>query len=497
MREIEFDLLDEYSSILEEKNIFHNSFVNIFFELYQNYLESLEKLLNNFSLVQSREIKLILSDELFKKSLTLMIIPDQSWEELFTNLRKEICLKFSEGYNFPDELLSFLKSLSIQCFLTDYVYEVTQEELDIVKSLIREKNIKNLSIISCYFPLYTIQDISDYIPQNNDDKFLLELQVKEPLEELEISKTIEKIGDIKNKISEKVKDQYMQNPYPRWRYTYYTDPKFSISIDFDINSSISPICRNSNLSKINKPKILIAGCGTGQQVIHTSMYKDAEITAIDLSEKSISYAKRKAKEYGMDNVRFVVMDILNIDMLNQKFDVIECGGVLHHMENPSEALSILCRSLSSTGYIKLGLYSKLARTDVIKSHEEIKLQKIESTPEGIRKFRKQVFSEELKDLQSLKTKFIDFYGLSTCRDLCFHVCEHQYTISDIASLLEKNNLEFCGFNLPPFLQEKYLKSFPEDEMMINLNNWDTFEHNNPNTFLHMYQFFVRFKLDKN
>ena len=63
--------------------------------------------------------------------------------------------------------------------------------------------------------------------------------------------------------------------------------------------------------------------GTGQQVISASQYKDAEITAIDLSDASVAYAKQKADEYGM-NVRFIVMDLLNVELLQQQFDIIEC-----------------------------------------------------------------------------------------------------------------------------------------------------------------------------
>jgi len=53
----------------------------------------------------------------------------------------------------------------------------------------------------------------------------------------------------------------------------------------------------------SEPKILIAGCGTGNQVIRSSRYKNVPITAIDLSS-SLAYAIRKAKEYEMDDIDF-------------------------------------------------------------------------------------------------------------------------------------------------------------------------------------------------
>ena len=112
------------------------------------------------------------------------------------------------------------------------------------------------------------------------------------------------------------------------------------------------------------PKVLIAGCGTGAQVLVANRYRNAKITAIDLSSSSLAYAIRKAREYGMKNVTFKKMDLLNIGELDQHFDIIECTGVLHHMENPKAGLSKLINQLIPGGYIKLALYSGVARKTI-------------------------------------------------------------------------------------------------------------------------------------
>ena len=51
----------------------------------------------------------------------------------------------------------------------------------------------------------------------------------------------------------------------------------------------------SNENFYKAPQILIAGCGTGEQVVGWSAYKNAKITAIDLSNKSLAYSIRKSK----------------------------------------------------------------------------------------------------------------------------------------------------------------------------------------------------------
>ena len=64
-------------------------------------------------------------------------------------------------------------------------------------------------------------------------------------------------------------------------------------------------------------KVLIAGCGTGKQILQAVKYKNSQITAIDLSLSSLAYAKRKLDEIGIKNVELIQMDILEIQLLKQ------------------------------------------------------------------------------------------------------------------------------------------------------------------------------------
>jgi len=84
----------------------------------------------------------------------------------------------------------------------------------------------------------------------------------------------------------------------------------------------------------------------------------------------------------------------------------------------------------------------------------------------------------------------DFYSLSECRDLCFHVQEHQFTTEGLETLLATENLVFCGFMLPEAIRTAYQRRFPEDDDGISLSNWGEFEEDNPSTFQSMYQFWA-------
>ena len=85
----------------------------------------------------------------------------------------------------------------------------------------------------------------------------------------------------------------------------------------------------------------------------------------------------------------------------------------------------------------------------------------------------------------------DFYTISGCRDLLFHVQEHRFTLPQIEYSLIELGLNFIGFNLEPRVAQKYSERFPEDKSKTNLDHWNDFEIEFPNAFLGMYQFWVQ------
>ena len=255
-----------------------------------------------------------------------------------------------------------------------------------------------------------------------------------------------------------------------------------------INNEIAPNKINKDISN-KQLKVLIAGCGTGKQILQAVKYQNSKITAIDLSLSSLAYAKRKLDEIGIKNVELIQMDILEIRLLKTSFDIIECGGVLHHMNSPSKGLALLLSVLNDDGFLKLGIYSELARQTIIKARHYIKKQKLEPTDSDIRIFREKIISGELNYLNSLQTSE-DFYSLSQCRDLCFHSKEHRFTIKQLKEIIIKNKLNFLGFFLPKQIKDFYGKYFPEDKQQIKLENWEKFENKHPSTFNAMYQFWV-------
>ena len=145
--------------------------------------------------------------------------------------------------------------------------------------------------------------------------------------------------------------------------------------------------------------------------------------------------------------------------------------------------------LKNNGFLKLGLYSELARQDIIEARNYIAGKDLQANEDSIRDFRETIFSGKTPALNSL-TKSSDFYTLSSCRDLCFHIQEHRFTINQLQETLKSNKLEFLGFLLPQPVKSLYKQYFPEDKIQTNLQNWAKFEEKHPHTFRAMYQFWV-------
>jgi SAM-dependent methyltransferase len=253
-----------------------------------------------------------------------------------------------------------------------------------------------------------------------------------------------------------------------------------------------PRARFTPMQDDGQPEMLIAGCGTGSQPILTiQRFRGVRVLAVDLSLNSIGYAIRKTLELGITNIEYAQADILELGEITRTFDIIACVGVLHHLADPLKGWRTLLSRLRPGGFMQLGFYSQLARRRVVKAREFIAARGYASTPDDIRRFRRDLaVGDAGVELQWL-SRFPDFYSTSECRDLVFHVQEHRLTLDQIDSFLCESGLHFIGFELDPIPLHHYLMRFPGDPAGTNLRNWARYETDNPDTFAGMYQFWIQ------
>ena len=433
-------------------------------------------------------------------------IADAQFEKVFTNLRAHqlkvaSSLKMKEDKS--DDVAALYCLIAQQCFINEYVYFQNTDEIDssqnlrdlLSKALEEDQNIPLAWVIAvaCYFPLYSIAGAEKLLHKNyssNINSILIQ-QIQEPLEELKLRKAIRNLTSIENEVSLKVQSQYEENPYPRWtRLPKESSKKY-------LNSYIQskfPFADFQRLDGDRNPEILIAGCGTGQHSIGSSLLiKGAKILAVDLSMASLSYAKRKTAELDIDSIEYAQADLLKLNSLGRTFDVIESSGVLHHLENPFDGWKVLLSLLRPYGLMKLGFYSELARRDIVRVRNLISSAGIGSSSQDIRGYRKHLLGLKNSENYGYVTTSTDFFSTSACRDLLFHVQEHRMNLRTISKFIKDQNLTFLGFEIDSSVIQAYKKRFLNDMSATKLEQWHTFEEENPDTFIGMYQFYVQRK----
>src|SRR5579872_2566261 len=266
--------------------------------------------------------------------------------ERFLTCVRHVLLETAASEQSPDPsdvaAVRFYAALARQCFINEYIFDCDESELAAAAAC-RAKLLAMLDgkapvppllvlAVAAYFPLYTLPDPARLLAINHPitlDGVLLQ-QVSEPLEEQALRAGIEQLTSISRGVSEQVRDQYEQNPYPRWVGLPIHDP--TLRFNDELHRTF-PLVRFTPLRDDSQPEVLIAGCGTGSQPIITKQrFRGLRILAVDLSLSSISYAKRKTLQFGITGIDYAQADILKLDDVARTFDIICAVGVLHHLD---------------------------------------------------------------------------------------------------------------------------------------------------------------------
>ncbi len=439
----------------------------------------------------------VMCDRLFLLLLQDALVVDAGLETLLTHMRAALLNDDRLRAQAP---LDFLGALALQCFNNEFIFALTDTEsvqvakvgCEIESALKPDVAVSDpvwraVAVFAMHSPLSSLPGVDVLMAQTQTPpalERLLQRAVTNVLTERELRPQIQAIGEISDAVSLAVRDMYEEHPYPRW-------------FSFDRGAPVTLAEWMERL--VTRPKfhadfpttvqILVAGCGTGKEAIDlAATIAGARVLAIDLSLTSLAYAQRMANELGLTNVEFRQADILEMGVFDQRFDMISASGVLHHLRDPQAGLRVLVGLLRPGGLLRLALYSQRARSTLTAARETIRQRQLSPTPGAIREFRQEVFRQEddgaFKSLRSM----LDFYSMSMCRDLLFHVQEHQFTLPKIAAMLLEHGLNVLSLlqEIPRPAMQDYRRMFPRDAALTDLENWDAFERQYPQTFAGMY-----------
>jgi len=439
----------------------------------------------------------IISDPLPRALLTSTPVPDLDMERCLTLARQSLLDAALAGGEAG--LTDLHAALAGQCFINEYVFDDRGAEQ---AATLRDALVAALESgdaipvawvlsVACYFPLHALPHATRLLDRTWPEvvESVLTRQIREPEQERRLRSTIPRLTAIEDGVSLAVQQQYEENPYPRWSGI----PRVESPLDFDaLLARMLPRAQFQPLGNDRTLDVLIAGCGTGQHSIDSAQsYANARILAIDLSLSSLAYAKRKSLALGLTAIDYAQADIMTLGGLDRRFDLIESVGVLHHLADPLAGWRVLLGLLRPGGIMRLGFYSELARRDIVAGRAFIAGRNHGSSAGDIRRCRQELIATAGQAGFGAFLGWSDFYSLSECRDLLFHVQEHRMTLDAIEAFLNENSLSVIGFTLEEAVLDDYRRRFPDDPAAVNFGNWRIFESDNPDTFRKMYQFWVQ------
>jgi SAM-dependent methyltransferase len=111
-------------------------------------------------------------------------------------------------------------------------------------------------------------------------------------------------------------------------------------------------------------EILVAGCGTWQAAKYALCRPESRVVGIDISPTSLDHTEQLKRKYDLKNLETRQLRIEDIGALGQRFDLIVCTGVLHHLADPDAGLRALGSVLRPDGAIYLMVYARYGRAGV-------------------------------------------------------------------------------------------------------------------------------------
>lgn len=237
--------------------------------------------------------------------------------------------------------------------------------------------------------------------------------------------------------SDKVRDFYERMPYPA--------PLASLDEHRELYNH--PHRRRALFHRMwptNQPaahqEILVAGCGTSQAASYALREPDARITAIDISETSLSHTRKLQQKYELGNLELHQLSILDVHELGQAFDQIVCTGVLHHLADPDAGLRSLRSVLRPDGAMQIMVYARYGRSGIYMMQEYCRLLGITpSNQELLDLIAALGFLPKDHPLTCLLRKVTDFQHPGAVADALLHPHDRAFTVPEVYEWLER-----CG-----------------------------------------------------
>jgi tetratricopeptide (TPR) repeat protein len=242
----------------------------------------------------------VCDDQLFRCLLESTPVCDIELERFLTAVRFTMLEAASAGldtHQVEENALGWFCTLAQQCFINEYIFALTDHEIEKaqrLRSLLIEALASGTSIpelwlvaVAAYFPLSSLL-VAELIPErpwSAPVAALVACQVREGQEERQLQTSVPRLTPIEDGVPLLVKQQYEESPYPRWMKA--APIAKAMTIEGYLRRQF-PLASLRNVANKSRLEILVAGCGTGQHSIETArQFIGAQVLAVDLSLSSL------------------------------------------------------------------------------------------------------------------------------------------------------------------------------------------------------------------
>ena len=185
--------------------------------------------------------------------------------------------------------------------------------------------------------------------------------------------------------------------------------------------------------------ILDAGCGTGWFLHSAARYYGVHGIGFDQNPTAIRFAQNSSRFILKSDSNIFLENSFANHQPNQKYDLANCMGVLHHIKEFDSSLKKLCGWVADNGYLHLGLYHRPGRKPFLDHFNTLKSRGLNES-ELMDEFRKLV-QGQFRD---------EIHFQSWFRDQILHPFESQHSYAEIAELLNENGFKIVLTNLNEF-----------------------------------------------
>jgi len=204
----------------------------------------------------------VVQNELLLQLLKSIPVQDVAFERLLTSLRHSLLI--TSGEETSDRDLLFICSLAQQCFINEYIFEVTAEEDVLLSGLVdslrsRTPTDVEVATAAMYVPLHSLENTNSYLTRRWSAPVdaVIDLQLRAPAQEMALRGTLPRLTPISDQVSRDVQKQYEENPYPRW--VYAPEQVIPKSLDQYLQEQF-PTVQFKPSGKTEGLDVLVAGC---------------------------------------------------------------------------------------------------------------------------------------------------------------------------------------------------------------------------------------------